>query len=428
MSTSNPEHVVIVGAGLAGATAAKTLREEGFDRGIHLIGAERHAPYIRPPLSKGYLAGTEGRDSIDVVDSAWYREHDVDLQTGARVAALDRDSSHVRLESGATIRYDALLLATGSTPRRLPIPGAELGGVHVLRTVDDCETIRGVIAEGGTRVVLIGSGWIGMEVAATARSLGNEVTVLERDPVPLAAALGEELGRYFADLHRRNGVSIRPSVAVDAIVGAHGTATGVRMADGEVVAADLVVVGVGAVPAIELARDAGLAVDGGVLVDAALRTSDPRIFAAGDIAAAEHPIAGVRLRSEHWANALTGGAVAARSMLGQAVVHDAIPYFYTDQFDLGMEYAGFAPLTREARIVYRGDPSSGTFVAFWMQGPRVVAGMNVNVWDVNESIQALVRSGASVDERMLRDESIPLDDVADVGELGEARPWTPSAS
>lgn len=412
MSITTPESFVIVGAGLAGATAAKTLREEGFAGRIHLFGAERHHPYIRPPLSKGYLAGTDERASIEVVDASWYRDHEVDLQTGTRVTAVDRAASEVRTESGTTINYDRLLLATGSTPRRLPIAGADLPGVRVLRTVDDSEAIHRVIAQGGTRVVLIGSGWIGMEVAATARTLGNEVTILERDPVPLAAALGAELGGYFADLHRRNGVSIRASVAVDAIMGEHGRAVGVRLADGEVVPAELVIVGVGAAPVVDLAQDAGLEIDGGVVADASLRTSDPRISAAGDIAAAYHPIAGLRLRSEHWANALTGGAVAARAMLGQSVVHDAIPYFYTDQFDLGMEYAGFAPLTRDARIVYRGDPSSGAFVAFWVQGSRVVAGMNVNIWDVNESIQSLVRSGQAVDLRALQDDSVPLDDVA----------------
>jgi len=436
-TASGADDIVIVGGGLTGATAAKTLREEGFDGRLTLLGAERHHPYLRPPLSKGFLAGTEERSSIDVIEPGWYPEHGVDLRLGTRAVAIDREAALVRLDDGETLAYDALLLATGSTPRRLPIPGAELDGVLTLRTVDDSEAIHRRIASGAARVVLIGSGWIGMEVAATARTLGNEVTILERDPVPLAAALGDELGGYLADLHRRNGVTIRTSVSVEAIVGegsatgvagggpsaagktgqageapgGHGTATGVRLADGEIVPADVVIVGVGAVPVVDLATSAGLEVDGGVLVDAALRTSDPRIFAAGDIAAAWHPIAGLRLRSEHWANAITGGAVAARAMLGRPAAHDAIPYFYTDQFDLGMEYAGFAPLTRDARVVYRGDPASGAFIAFWLLGERVVAGMNVNTWDVTEAIQSLVRSGAPVDLRALQDEGVPLDRV-----------------
>jgi NADPH-dependent 2,4-dienoyl-CoA reductase/sulfur reductase-like enzyme len=284
--------------------------------------------------------------------------------------------------------------------------------VHYLRTLDESERLRRALAQGDRRVVLVGSGWIGMEVAATARTLGNEVTILERDPIPLAVALGDELGTYFADLHTRNGVRIRPSVVVDSIVGENGRVAGVRLAGGEVVPADVVVVGIGAVPQIDLARAAGLEIDNGLVVDASLKTGDSRIFAAGDIANAYHPIAQQRLRSEHWANALSGGAVAARSMLGQRAVHDEIPYFYTDQFDLGMEYAGFAPLTKEADIVYRGDRSSGEFVAFWMLGSRVVAGMNVNVWDVNDDIQALVRSGTPVDLAALRDPTVPLANVA----------------
>jgi NADPH-dependent 2,4-dienoyl-CoA reductase/sulfur reductase-like enzyme len=406
--------MVIVGASLAGATAAKTLREEGFGGRITLIGAERHLPYIRPPLSKGYLAGTDDRASIEVVDADWYRDNDVNLRLRTRVVAVDRAERAVVTEGGETLPYGDLLLATGSLPRRLAIPGSELDGVHYLRTVDDSERLRGAIEGGGRRVVLVGSGWIGMEVAATARTLGDEVTILERDPIPLAAALGEELGTFFAEVHRSKGVRIRTSVVVDSLVGADGRVTGVRLDDGEVVPADLVVVGVGAIPQVELARDAGLDIENGLVTDAALQTSERHIFAAGDIANAYHPIAARRLRSEHWANALTGGAVAARSMLGMHAVHDEIPYFYTDQFDIGMEYAGFGPLTRGADVVYRGDRASGAFIAFWMLDGRVVAGMNVNVWDVNASIQALVRSGADVDRAALRDPDVPLDQLRTV--------------
>ncbi|HEV7183980.1 MAG TPA: FAD-dependent oxidoreductase [Leifsonia sp.] len=411
MSNSAPENIVIVGASLAGATAATTLRAEGFDGGIHLLGAERHHPYIRPPLSKGFLAGTEERSSLDVESEDWYRENAVDLRLGTRVISIDPAGTSVTTDSGETLGYDALLLATGSVPRRLTIPGSDLGGVLYLRTIDDSVRLRETIAAGGRRVVLVGSGWIGMEVAATARTLGNEVTILERDPIPLAVALGDELGTYFAELHAQHGVRIRPSVVVDSLVGEQGAVTGVRLADGEVVPADVVVVGVGAIPQVDLARDAGLEVDNGIVVDASLRSSDERIFAAGDIANAFHPLAQQHLRSEHWANALTGGAVAAKAMIGRGAVHDEIPYFYTDQFDLGMEYAGFAPLTKDAEIVYRGDRSTGEFIVFWVLGSRVVAGMNVNVWDVNESIQALVRSGEPVDLATLRDPAVPLDVV-----------------
>lgn len=408
---SSASNFVIVGAGLAGASAAKTLREEGFDGSIRLIGAETHHPYIRPPLSKEYLAGTAERDSVFVEPPGWYREHDIDLRLGTVVTALDPSAQRIELDSGDSIAYDAALLATGSTARRLTIPGAELHGVRTLRTLDDSEALHAELEGGGRRVVLIGSGWIGMEVAATARTLGNEVTILERDPVPLANALGDELGGMFAELHVEHGVELRTSVVVTEITGEGGRATGVRLADGEVFAADLVLVGVGAVPNLDVARSAGAAIGSGVLADAALRTDLANVWAAGDIAEAYHPLARMRLRSEHWANALHGGAAAARSMLGRLESYDDIPYFYTDQYDLGMEYSGFGPLTRDAEIVYRGDRDGREFISFWVADGRVVAGMNVNVWDVNEAVQGVIRRGHRVDPLRLADSGVPLEEL-----------------
>ncbi|MGH3703385.1 MAG: NAD(P)/FAD-dependent oxidoreductase [Agromyces sp.] len=408
---SSASNFVIVGAGLAGASAAKTLREEGFGGGIRLIGAEAHHPYIRPPLSKEYLAGTAERDSVFVEPSGWYREHDIDLRLGTVVTALDPSAQRIELDSGDSIAYDALLLATGSIARRLTIPGAELEGVRTLRTLDDSEALHAELEGGGRRLVLIGSGWIGMEVAATARTLGNEVTILERDPVPLANALGDELGGMFAELHVEHGVELRTSVVVTEITGEGGRATGVRLEGGELFAADLVLVGVGAVPNLDLARGAGAAIGSGVLTDAALRTDLANVWAAGDIAEAYHPLAGMRLRSEHWANALHGGAAAARSMLGQLESYDDIPYFYTDQYDLGMEYSGFGPLTRDAEIIYRGDRDGREFIAFWVADGRVVAGMNVNVWDVNEAVQGVISRGHRVEPSRLADAGVPLEEL-----------------
>nr|WP_244284267.1 FAD-dependent oxidoreductase [Agromyces badenianii] len=402
---------VIVGGGLAGATAAKTLREEGFEGRIRLIGAEPHHPYIRPPLSKDFLSGAAPRDSVFVESPEWYGRHDVDVHLGTSAVSLDASAQRVQLDSGDALDYDAVLLATGSSARRLDIPGAGLQGVRRLRTLDDSEALQAELAGGGRRLVLIGSGWIGMEVAATARTLGNEVTVLERDPIPLANALGDELGTMFADLHAEHGVELRPSVAVAEITGEGGRATGVRLDSGELIAADLVLVGVGAVPNLELARQAGAAIGSGVLTDAALRTGLPNVYAAGDIAEAYHPLAGMRLRSEHWANALHGGAAAARSMLGRPVSYGDIPYFYTDQYDLGMEYSGFGPLARGADLVYRGDRSGREFIVFWVAASRVVAGMNVNVWDVNEAVQGIIRRGEPVDARRLADERVPLEEL-----------------
>ena len=327
------------------------------------------------------------------------------------MTAIHPAEHRLDLDNSIPIGYDKLLLATGSAPRRLTIPNTDLDGVHYLRTLDDSETLHLLLAEGGRRLVLIGSGWIGMEVAATARTLGNEVTILERSPIPLADALGDELGTMFADLHTENGVDLRPSVVVESIAGKDGRATGVALAGGEVVSADLVLVGVGAIPNIGLAEAAGLAIDNGVLVDASLQTSEPDIYAAGDIANAYHPVAGMRLRSEHWANALNGGKAAARSMLGEKVSYDNIPYFYTDQFDLGMEYSGFDPLTHGAEVVYRGDRAGREFIAFWLAGSRVVAGMNVNVWDVNDGVQGIIRRANIVDPARLVDENVPLESL-----------------
>ena len=407
----NFEGFVIIGAGLAGASAARTLREEGFAGPVRLIGAEAHRPYLRPPLSKEYLSGSADRDTVFVDPEDWYAQNGIELSLETTVTRIEPRAHLVHTDHDESFGYRGLLLATGSSPRRLSIPGAEFDGVHYLRTLDDSDLLRSQLSAGGKRVVLIGSGWIGMEVAATARTLGNDVTILERDPIPLANALGDELGQVFAVLHSQNGVVLRMSVVVDSIVGAAGRATGVQLEGGEVLAADLVLVGVGATPNIELAHAAGLLTDNGILVDASLRTSDPAICAAGDVANAYHPVAKLRLRSEHWANALNGGKAAARSLLGQPTSYDDIPYFYTDQFDMGMEYSGFAPLARGADVVYRGDRAGREFIAFWVRDARVVAGMNVNVWDVNEAVQGIIRRGNPVDLLRLADSTVPLDSL-----------------
>jgi NADPH-dependent 2,4-dienoyl-CoA reductase/sulfur reductase-like enzyme len=420
MDMSFEQGFVIVGAALAGASAAEELRAQGFDGAVRLLGSEEHRPYIRPPLSKGYLGGSEERETVFVHPADWYRDNRIDLLTGAEVSAIDRPAHEVELTTGERFRYDRLLLATGSSPRRLELrgtgdDGAGLDGVHYLRTLGDSDSLRGELHSGGKSVVVIGSGWIGMEVAATARTLGNGVTILERGEIPLAKAIGDELGSVFAELHRENGVVIRHGVEVESLVAAASTAgrrvAGVALVGGEVVPADLVLVGIGAGPNVRLATEAGLAVDDGILVDAALATSDPDIFAAGDVANAWHPVIGQRLRSEHWANALNQGPAAARSMLGQSVSFDDIPYFYTDQFNLGMEYSGFPSLARDAKLVYRGDRNAREFIAFWVLDGTVVAGMNVNVWDVNEQVQRIIRSANVVDLVRLADENVPLEEI-----------------
>jgi 3-phenylpropionate/trans-cinnamate dioxygenase ferredoxin reductase subunit len=395
---------VIVGGGLAGAKAAQTLRDEGFDGRVVLLGEEDVAPYERPPLSKDYLRGDAGRDAIWAQEEGWYDEHDVELRTGTHVAEVVPSSSEVVLDGGERIAYEQLLLATGSAAKRIPIPGAELEGVHLLRTVADSDALREALSP-GTRLVVIGAGWIGCEVAASARQRGAEVAMVAPEEVPLERVLGPEVGAVYRDVHAKQGVELVLGTGVEAIEG-NGRASGVRVSGGRTLPADVVVLGVGAAPRLELAQAAGLRVEDGVLVDDRLRTSVPNIYAAGDIARAEHPILGETVRVEHWGTALEQGPVAARNMLGQDVAYDRIPYFFSDQYDVGMEYAGYA-MTYD-RVVFRGDPSTFEFMAFWMRGDRVAAGTNVNVWDVNEDIQALVRSGASVDDEALRDPDVAL--------------------
>jgi NADPH-dependent 2,4-dienoyl-CoA reductase/sulfur reductase-like enzyme len=401
---------VIVGASLAGAKAAETLREEGFDGTVVLIGAENERPYERPPLSKGYLLGRDDRESVFVHPADWYPGHDVDLRLGATAASIDRRARRVVLADGEQVPYDRLLITTGCSPRRLNIPGAGLDGVLYLRTVADSERL-GAALRGGGRVVVAGAGWIGLETAAAAREHGCQVTVVEPEATPLQRSVGPELGEVFARLHRSHGVTFRLNEGLSELIGSGGAVTGVLTSMGEELAADIVIAGIGAVPNTAIAADAGLAVDNGVVTDAALRTSDPDIFAAGDVANAFHPLLGRRIRVEHWANARSGGPAAARSMLGKDVCYDPVPYFFSDQYDLGMETAGLPEPGSYDDVVYRGDTESGEFIAFWLAGRVVVAGMNVNIWDVNDDIQALIRSGAQVDVARLADPGIPLTDV-----------------
>jgi 3-phenylpropionate/trans-cinnamate dioxygenase ferredoxin reductase component len=403
---------VIVGASLAGAKAAEALRDEGFAGPIVLIGVERERPYERPPLSKGYLLGAADRQSIYVHQEGWYAEHDVDLRLGTEVAGIDPSTRQVMLADGGRLGYDKLLLTTGSSPRRLPVPGADLGGVRYLRQVADTDEIKAVL-QTASRVVVIGAGWIGLETAAAARAAGVEVTILETARLPLLRILGSEVAQTFADLHRDHGVDLRFGVQVAEITGSAGHADGVRLADGSHVRADAVIVGVGIAPNSQLAEQAGLEVGNGIVVDARLRSSDRDIFAAGDVANAYHPMLGKHIRVEHWANALNQPRIAAKAMLGQDTVYDLVPYFYTDQYELGMEYAGYVEPGSYERVVFRGDVAGREFMAFWLDGGRVLAGMNVNIWDVNDAIQNLVRSHQAVDTGLLADPKVPLEELLD---------------
>jgi 3-phenylpropionate/trans-cinnamate dioxygenase ferredoxin reductase subunit len=373
------------------------------------VAREPHPPYQRPPLSKGYLLGEEGRDAAILHPAQWYEDKQIVLNVATEALAVHPAEHRLETTRG-DLEYDSLLLATGASARVLPIDGHNLDGVHTLRTINDSDALAEQLQGGGKRLVLIGSGWIGMEVAASARTLGNDVTILERDPVPLALAIGPQMGAVFRRLHEDHGVDLRTTVNVERISG-RGRADGV-VVDGETVPADLVVIGVGAAPNVDLATAAGLDVDNGILTDASLRTSAPDVYAAGDVANAYHPVIQRHLRSEHWANALNAGPVAARVMMGGSDVHDGIPYFYSDQFDLGMELSGYAPLMADAELVIRGDLDGREFIAFWVDDGRVVGGMNVNVWDVQDAIQDLIRSGRRVSTDALADAATDLSSLA----------------
>jgi 3-phenylpropionate/trans-cinnamate dioxygenase ferredoxin reductase subunit len=399
--------VAIVGAGLAGATAAQTLRDEGFDGQVVLLGEEPHRPYERPPLSKEYLQGKSPLDKVFVHPEGWYAEHEVDLRLGVTATALDLQARRLLTSEGDGVRYDSLLIATGSTPRRLTLPGSDLDGVLYLRRLEDSDRIRAAFA-GTPRVVIVGAGWIGLETAAAARVAGLSVTVLEQAEAPLARILGSRMSSVFSGLHRDNGVDLRCGVGISELTGTSGHVTGVRLSDGTLVEADLVLVGVGISPETGLAETAGLEVGNGITVDEHLRTSDPAVFAAGDVADAYHPLLGHRLRVEHWANARRQGAVAARSMLGQDAAYARWPYFFSDQFDLGMEYTGYVDPSSVEDVVVRGDLPGRRFVAFWLVDGQVRAGMRVNVWDATEAVEQLITTGRRVDAALLADPDVPL--------------------
>lgn len=402
---------MIVGASLTGAKAAEELRERGFDGRVVLLGSEAERPYERPRLTKDYLRGDSPREKAYVHEEGFYAERDIELETGATVATIDPGASRVTLDDGRELSFDRLLLATGAEPRRIPVPGADLAGIHYLRTLADCDLLRDRLDAGG-HVVVVGAGWIGSEFAASARQRGLDVTLVDPLTLPNERIFGAEIGTFYRDLHARHGIELALGEGVESFEG-NGAVARVRTSAGRAIECDFVVVGIGVAPRVELAQQAGLDVDNGVVVDDRLQTSAPNVFAAGDVARAWHPFYGERIRVEHWANALNQGPAAAQAMLGEVVSYDRIPYFYSDQYDVGMEYSGHAPAWDE--VVFRGDRDAGEFVAFWIRDSRVVAGMNVNVWDVNEQVQALIRGSQPVELSALGDPDTPLEAL--VGEL-----------
>ncbi|MFG1812381.1 NAD(P)/FAD-dependent oxidoreductase [Kribbella sp. NPDC049174] len=412
---TDAEQIVIVGASLAGATAAEELRNDGWTGGIVLIGSETKLPYERPPLSKGVLLGKDQTDVAQLHDQQWYDDNSIDLRLGTTVTGLDTAAHTVTLDDGSPVSYSKLLIATGSRVRSLDVPGADLPGIRYLRTAEESQALSDAYAA-KPRVVVVGAGWIGLEAASAARERGCEVTVVEPQSTALAAVLGEQVGELFAELHRQHGVNLKFGTGVEGFEGTDKV-TGVRTSDGEVIPADLVIVGVGVQPNTELAADAGIEVatpenGSGIVTGPDLQTSAEDVYAAGDVVRWEHPLFGRPVRVEHWQNAKDTGKSAAKAILGQDVAHDALPFFFTDQYDLGMEYAGDVPRGASYQVVLRGDPASGAYLAFWLDDDRrMLAGMHVNTWGATDAIQELIRSRKQLDPERLADSSIDLADV-----------------
>jgi 3-phenylpropionate/trans-cinnamate dioxygenase ferredoxin reductase component len=420
--TSGPERFVIIGGGLAGAKAAETLRDEGFDGRLVLIGDESERPYERPPLSKDYLRG-ETAEVPYVHGESFYRDNDVELWTSSRVTGIDAGLQELLIEGDRHLGYDRLLVATGSIPRRLDVPGANLDGILYLRTrADSDELARRIEADG--HLVVVGSGWIGAEIAASARQRGCKVTMIEMGSLPLEHVLGPEVGQIYLGLHRDHGVEFLPETTVARFEGEHSVER-VVTSDGAEVEANFVVVGIGIAPRTGLLEGGHLEINDGLAVNERLESSTPGIFAAGDVAHAWHPFYKRSIRVEHWANALNQGPAAAKAMLGQDVSYDEIPYFFSDQYDTGMEYSGYA--TDWDEVVFRGDPAEREFIAFWLKDERVIAGMNMNVWDVSDPIRELIRSRRPVTRRDLADPDVSLSHLAEPRARRQARPEALSA-
>jgi len=411
--------IAIIGASLAGATAAASLRHGGFDGELEIIGAEAQFPYNRPPLSKGYLRGQERFEDQLVNPSSSYAEQGINLRLGIRATDIDAARKIVRLDRGEEVPYDQLLVATGGRNRPLTVPGADLQGIFQLRTVEDCDRIRAV-ARAGRRAVVVGLGFIGSEVTASLRQLGLEVTAIEGHPVPLARVLGPEVGEVLAGIHREKGVEL---VMEDSVAGFEGTGQveRVRTKKGRLLECELVVAGIGIAPSSELLAAAGAAVDNGVLVDECCRTSLRDVYAAGDVANHLHPDFG-RLRVEHWNNGYQQGRAAARAMLGGTQPYDYLHSFWSDQYEHAIQYVGFA--ARWDRLVFRGRPESRKFLGFYLQGGVVRAAVGLNRGgDPEDSktdgelklVKSLIHDRVPVDPVSLANEDIELGRLAAAG-------------
>ncbi|MCF4167255.1 FAD-dependent oxidoreductase [Zavarzinia compransoris] len=408
-SYSADARVVILGAGHAGGSAAAFLRQYGFAGPIVLIGDEPHAPYQRPPLSKAWLKGEADAASLMLKPAAFYTDQNVELRLSVAATAIDRAKKTVGLSDGNTIDYDILIIATGARARRLPIPGADLYGVLELRNADDAEKLKHAIGP-GKRLAVVGGGYVGLEVAASGRALGAEAVVIEREARVLARVACPTLSNFFQDYHRAKGVEFELDAAVDAFVGDEGHVTGVRLADGRVIACDAAVVGVGAIPNDEIAGTAGLALDGGIVVDEAARTSDPAIFAVGDVTRRPLPLYARMHRLESVPNALEQAKQVASAITGRKAPAPEVPWFWSDQYDLKLQIAGI-PFDADS-IVVRGQPDSAKFAVFHLKGDRLLAVEAVNSPPEFMAGKMLIGNGKAVDAEKLANDTVSMKEVA----------------
>ncbi len=396
--------IVVVGAGQAGGWAAKTLRDEGFEGRIAVIGEEPYPPYERPPLSKEVLLGREPAESSYLWPEGSFDGWGVELRTGVAATGIDRTAKTVSLGDGETLAYDKLLIATGGRVRKLPLEGAALDGVHYLRGIDDSAAIRADLGA-GARIVVIGGGWIGLEVAAAARTLGAEVAVVEALDMLCARALTPDMAAYLLDVHRGRGVDVRLGAAVEALTG-EGRVTGARLAGGETLAATAVVIGIGIVPNVELAEAAGIEVDNGIRVDALCRTSDPDIFAAGDVTNHPNRLLGRNIRLESWENAQNQGIAAARAMLGGETPYCEIPWFWSDQYDVNIQLVGLPSAFDDT--VTRGERAQGSFVEIYLKDGRIDGAAAINSPRDIRFARRLMQAEKIVDPAALADPAVKL--------------------
>lgn len=397
------EHIVLVGGGLASTYAAAQLRSSGFVGRVTMLSEEAEHPYDHVPLSKDYLHGGGGYHELYLRDADFYRDHHIDLRLNTRVTGLDPEARTVQLGNGETMPYSSVLLATGATPRQLPLPGTTasetLDGVHSLRTLDDARRLRQDLQQ-SQRVAVIGAGFLGCEVAASAAMLGRDVTLISHDSLPMLSVLGAEMATVYRDLHAEQGVQILANAEAAEL---RGTARveQVLLADGRAIQVDTVVIAIGATPRTALAEQACLEVNNGIITDASLATSAPGVYAVGDVAAVWNPTAGKHERREHFDSARTQGKAAARSMLGEHVRYDALPFFFSDQYGVWMEFTGTAGA--DAELVVHGDVASRQFVAFWLRDGQLQAAMNMGLQGVPRAVRPLIRSGEAVSDQRMRD-------------------------